>query len=64
MGELCEKILTEITARIGHWNRDEPVAISQTTIWNEFFENTNNMQILIKMSLKFVFKRQIDNIPS
>ena len=45
-----------------HWSWDEIGNISQTTILNAFSFN-ENVWILIKLSLKFVVKHQINNIP-
>ena len=46
-----------------HWGRDKMAAFSQTTLWNAFFFNENT-RISIKVSLKFVPKGPINNIPA
>ena len=45
-----------------HWGRDKMAAVSQTTLSNAFFFN-GNARISIKISLKFVPKVPINNIP-
>ena len=52
----CQPLLT-------HWGRDKMVVISQTTFSNSFSLN-ENVRIPIKISLKFVPKCSINNIPS
>ena len=54
--EFCWCVLT-------HWGRNHIDAISHTTFSNEFFFN-ENIWILIKISLKFVPKGPINNIPA
>ena len=51
-----------ISSRISHWGRDNMATIYQTTFSTEFFLN-ENVWILIKVSLKFVPKVPINNIP-
>ena len=46
-----------------HWGRDKMDAISQTTFPSTFFLN-ENVWIPIKISLKFVPKGRINNIPA
>ena len=46
-----------------HWGRDKMAAVSQTTLSNAFFWN-ENVRISIKISLKFVPKGPINNIPA
>ena len=48
--------------RLTHWDRDKMAAISQRTISNAFFNE--NIQISIKISLKFVPRSPIDNKPA
>ena len=48
---------------IRHWGRDKMAAISQSTFLNGFFFNENGC-ISINISLKFVPKGQINNIPA
>ena len=52
--------LMTIKQILTHWGRDEIAAISQTAI---SFLN-ENVWIALKISLKFVFKVWIDNIPA
>ena len=51
--------LTHLT----HWGRDKMDAISQTTLWSAF-SWMKNVWIPIEISLKFVPKGPIDNIPA
>ena len=46
-----------------HWGRDKMAAMSQTTLSNAFCLN-ENVEILIKVSLKLVNKGPIKNIPA
>ena len=46
-----------------HWGRDKMATIFQTTFSNAFFFN-DKVKILIKISLKFVPKGPINNIPA
>ena len=46
-----------------HWGRDKMDAISQTTLSNAFFVN-ENVRIFIEISLKFVPKGPVNNIPA
>ena len=46
-----------------YWGRDKMAAVFQTTFSNAFFFN-ENVQISIKISLKFVPKGHIHNIPA
>ena len=45
-----------------HWGREKMAAISETTFWNAFFNE--NVQISIEISLRFVPKGPINNIPA
>ena len=46
-----------------HWGRDEIDAIVQTTFWNAF-SWMKKYELSLKISLKFVPKFQINNIPA
>ena len=49
-----------------HWGRDKMAGISQTTIWNAFswMKIYEHVWISINISLKFVPKGRINNIPA
>ena len=47
-----------------HWGRDKMDAISQTTLSNAFLWMNENVRISINISLKFVPKGLINNIPA
>ena len=53
----------ETYKRSTHWGREQIDAMSQTTFSNAFFENGNEW-ILLRISLRFVSKGPINNIPS
>ena len=63
---LCHKIPLQKHQQypmLTHWSRDNMAAISQTTLSSAFFVN-ENVIISIKISLKFVPKGPINNIPT
>ena len=58
---LVKKVILQAPV-LTHWGRDNMAAISQTTLSNAFLNE--NLWISIKISLKFVPKSPIDNIPA
>ena len=54
---------SDLHSPLTHWGRDKMDAISQTPFFKCIFLN-ENVWILIKISLKFVPKGRINNIPS
>ena len=55
----CHK---HLDLQLTHWGRDKMAAISQTTFWNAF--SWMKLWISLKISLKFVPKGPINNIPT